>query len=61
MEMSGQFHPPGRFIPGERAPGIDWIGGWVGPKLGLDAVEERKIFCSACPARRYTDWAILAP
>jgi hypothetical protein len=24
---------PGRFIPGERASDIHWIGGWVGPEL----------------------------
>jgi hypothetical protein len=24
-------------------PGIRWIGGWVGPRVGLDAVEKRKI------------------
>jgi hypothetical protein len=29
---------PGRFVPGERAIGTYWIGGWVGPKAGLDAV-----------------------
>jgi hypothetical protein len=29
---------PGRFTPGERAPGTAWIGGWVGCKAGLDAV-----------------------
>jgi hypothetical protein len=34
---------PGRFIPGERAPGTHWIGGWVGPRAGLDAAEKRKI------------------
>jgi hypothetical protein len=28
--------------PGERAPGAHWIGGWVGPRTGLDAVEKRK-------------------
>jgi len=22
-----------------RAPGTNWIGGWVGPRAGLDAVE----------------------
>jgi hypothetical protein len=33
---------PGRFIPGERAPGTHWIGGWVGPRAGLDFVEKRK-------------------
>jgi hypothetical protein len=33
---------PGRFTPGERAPGTHWIGGWVGPWAGLNDVEERK-------------------
>jgi hypothetical protein len=35
---------PGRFIP--RYPGIHWIGGWVGPGAGLDAVEKREILPS---------------
>jgi hypothetical protein len=35
---------PGRFTPGERAPGTHSIGGWVGPKTGLDDVEKRKCF-----------------
>jgi hypothetical protein len=34
---------PGRFTPRERAAGTHWIGGWVGPRAGLDAVVERKI------------------
>jgi hypothetical protein len=29
----------GRFTPRERAPGTHWVGGWVGPKTGLDAVK----------------------
>jgi hypothetical protein len=33
---------PGRFTPEERAPGTHWIGGWVGPRAGLDDVEKRK-------------------
>jgi hypothetical protein len=33
---------PGRFTPGERGPGNHWIGGWVGPRVGLDDVEKRK-------------------
>jgi hypothetical protein len=33
----------GRFTPGETASGTHWIGGWVGPGDGLDAVEKRKI------------------
>jgi hypothetical protein len=34
---------PGRLTPGERASGTPWVGGWVGPRAGLDAVEKRKI------------------
>jgi hypothetical protein len=33
---------PGRFTPGERAPGTHWIGGRVRPRAGLDDVEKRK-------------------
>jgi hypothetical protein len=32
---------PGSFTPRERAPGTHWIGGWVDPKAGLDAVMKR--------------------
>jgi hypothetical protein len=34
---------PGRFTPGERAPGTHWIGGWLGPGAGVDDVEKRKL------------------
>jgi len=34
---------PGCFIPRERAAGTHWIGGWVGPRAGVDAVSKRKI------------------
>jgi hypothetical protein len=30
--------------PGERAPGIQWIGGWVDTRAGLNEVEKRKFF-----------------
>jgi hypothetical protein len=30
---------PGRFPPGERAPGTHWLEGWMGPIAGVDAVE----------------------
>jgi hypothetical protein len=30
-----------RFTCGERAPSTHWIGGWVGPKASLYAVEYR--------------------
>jgi hypothetical protein len=39
-EWSASF--PGRFTPGETAPGTHWTGGSVGPRTGLDA-EKRKI------------------
>jgi hypothetical protein len=42
-EVSGQLHVPGRFTPTEIAPGTYWIGGWVGPRVVLDAVVKRKI------------------
>jgi hypothetical protein len=34
---------PGRFNLWERTPGIHCIGGWVGPRGGMDTVEKRKI------------------
>jgi hypothetical protein len=35
---------PGHFSPGKRPPppGTHWIGGWVGPRIGLDDVEKRE-------------------
>jgi hypothetical protein len=57
---------PCRLTPGERAPGIHWIGGWVGPRAGLDDVEKRKFLpyrdLSSDPSvvhtvnSRYTDY-----
>jgi hypothetical protein len=56
---------PGRFTQGNH-----WIGGWVGPRTGLDDVEYWKFFnlpglelrpLDLQPAAsRYTDWAIPA-
>jgi hypothetical protein len=34
---------PRCFTPEKRAPDINWIGGWVGPRVGQDAMEEIKI------------------
>jgi hypothetical protein len=31
------------FTPRERDPVTHWIGGWVGPRSGLDMVSKRKI------------------
>jgi hypothetical protein len=40
-EWSTSHHGP--FTPEEVASGTHWIGGWVGPKTGLDDMERRKI------------------
>jgi hypothetical protein len=36
------YSRPGRFILEEIGTGTHWIGGWVGPRSGLDAAEKRK-------------------
>jgi hypothetical protein len=49
----------GHFIPGERAPGTQCIGGWVGPRAGLDNMEKWKFLTTpglklrhlGCPVR----------
>jgi hypothetical protein len=59
---------PSSFTPEERAPSTHWIGGWVGPRTGLDNVEGRKIlpllelelWRFRRPACSYTDCAIWA-
>jgi hypothetical protein len=43
---------PGCFTAGERAPGTHWIGGWVGPRASLEAVEKRKIL----PQPEFEPW-----
>jgi hypothetical protein len=58
-------------LPGSFATGTHWIGGWVGPRAGLDDVEKRKFLTLqglelrpfGCPARSQslTDCAIPAP
>jgi hypothetical protein len=42
--QDGQLHAPSALLPGKKAHGTHWIGGWVGPREGWDAVEYRKIF-----------------
>jgi hypothetical protein len=34
---------PDPFTCGEKAPGVHWIGGWVGLTAGLDATENKKL------------------
>jgi hypothetical protein len=33
---------PSHFTSGGKASGTHWMGGWVGPRAGLDDVEKRK-------------------
>jgi hypothetical protein len=39
MEVSGQLHTLAT-LPPDSLTATHWIGGWVGPRLGLDAVEK---------------------
>jgi hypothetical protein len=41
MEVGGKPHAPAALPPEERAPGTHSIGGWVGLRVGLDAVAKR--------------------
>jgi hypothetical protein len=34
---------PCRCTPRERAPSTHWLGGWVGPRTGLDMVSKKEI------------------
>jgi hypothetical protein len=43
MEVSVQLHASVA-LPPWKIRGTHWIGGCVGPRLGLDAVVERKVF-----------------
>jgi hypothetical protein len=52
---------PGRFTPGERAPGTHWIGGWVDLRAGLDDLKNRKFLTLPGFELLYTDYAIPAP
>jgi hypothetical protein len=51
--MSGQLQVPTALPFGEKSPGTHWIGGRVGPRADIDAVEKRKIvpYRKSKPAR----------
>jgi len=43
---------PARFTIEERVLGTQWMGRWVGPKTGLDAVAKRKNLFSVLARNR---------
>jgi hypothetical protein len=52
MEMSSQLHAPAGLPLGETAAGTRYVGGWVGPRAGLEIMDERKNSCpypESCP------------
>jgi hypothetical protein len=49
--LSGQHHAPAVLYPQEWTPGTHFIGGWVGPRAGLDTEDRKKSFA---PARDQT-------
>ena len=40
LDMSSAS-PTGCFTAGKRALGTHWIGGWVGPRAGVEILEKR--------------------
>jgi hypothetical protein len=47
MEVSAQLHAPAALHPRKQPP-VPTVGGWVGPRAGLDVMKKR-IF--SCPYR----------
>jgi hypothetical protein len=47
MEVSGQLHASAALPRGERAPGTQWIGGWMGLRADLDVYYENKLYFPA--------------
>jgi hypothetical protein len=43
--VSGQCHAPAELYPQERTSGINWIGGWLGLRDGLDTEPREQILC----------------
>jgi hypothetical protein len=44
MEMNIQLHASAALPPRKRTPVTHWLGGWMVPRVGLDAVVREKNF-----------------
>jgi hypothetical protein len=53
------FTPQPVYPRGERASGTHCIGGWVGPRAGLDGVQRRWISCSCLESK--SDSSVIHP
>jgi hypothetical protein len=60
MKVSGHLLVPAT-LPRERAPGTNYIRGWVGPRTGLNAPSRNRTPAVQPLARRHTDWATPVP
>jgi hypothetical protein len=54
--VSGQVYAPDLFTSGHRAPGTHWIGGWMDPRAGLDAVEKGLLPLPGIEPRSFGSW-----
>ncbi|KDR23422.1 Furin-like protease 2 [Zootermopsis nevadensis] len=56
---------PGRALPSGKDPSTHWIGGWVGPRAGLDVEDTLNILSFSrgsnlgCPVRNQDDWGAI--
>jgi hypothetical protein len=48
-----------RFNPGETDPGTYWTGRWLGPRIGMDVMEKRKLCSSYCESN--LDYSVFQP
>jgi hypothetical protein len=61
MNVSGHLRAPAALPPGKTAPGTHWMGGWLGPRDGLDNVKKKYLpyvgnrTPSSHSARNYAD------
>ena len=55
MEASGQYSTPGK------NPGTHFMGGWLGPRTGLDFREKRKIYCCYSNPGPSSPWRVAIP